>query len=62
MKTPKLIESVVVGFVIMTRLSSSYTRTLNVIFTSCILASFLLVVDIADYLNIAIVIADNDSV
>ena len=62
MKTLKLIGSVTAGSVIITRLSSSNTRTLNVIFVSCILASFLVVVDIADNLHIAFIIVDNDSV
>lgn len=61
-KTLKLIKSVIVGSVIITRLSSSATRTVNVIFVFCILASFLVVVDIADNLHIAFIIVDNDSV
>ena len=55
-------EFVIVGSVIMTRLSSSDTRTLNAIFASCILASFLFVVDIADNFYIAIEVVYNDSV
>ena len=55
-------KSVIVGSVIMIRLSSSDTRTLNVIFTSCILASFLVVMDIADNFYIAFEVVYNNSV
>lgn len=61
-KTLKLIAPVIVGSVIMTRFSSSDTRTLNVIFTSCILASFLVVVYIACNFYIAFEVIYNNSV